>query len=410
MLREVLRNQNKCRKAEHMRVLILNTSHNDLAMISALKKMGCYVIATGNRPGLPGEKYVDEYIQADYSDKEKMLSLSRQLKIDAVCACCNDFGVITASYIAEKLGLEGHDTYENTLTIHHKDRFKKFAAGHNIMTPPAWEFDSEEKAEYFLEYEMSYPGIVKPADLSAGNGVMRVENPEEGKTAVSRAFEKSRVKKIVIEPYIEGSQHAICTFLKDKKVVACCSNDEYSIVNPYRVEIDTYPAAGFEKVKDILVEQIEKIAEALQLKDGIFHMQYRMKEGRPYILEAMRRVLGNMYGIPASRSNGFAWDYWEARTHCGLDCSEVPFAMETKGFHAYRAIMSRKNGILRDVQIDASLEKYIFQRFMMWEKGQKIENFLSQPLGFLFFEFDSMEEMHQVMLEEYEKIAVILEE
>ncbi len=393
-----------------MRVLILNTSHNDLGMILALKKMQCHVISVGSRPGLIGEKFVDKYIQADYSDKENILKLSRQLKIDAICACCNDFGVMTASYVAEKLGLPGHDTFQNVMTIHHKDQFKKFAQKYGIITPPAKEFEKEEDAIAWLEEGISYPEIVKPVDLSAGNGITKINDIKEGISAVHIAFEKSREKKIIIEPYISGTQHACCTFIKNKKVVACCSNDEFSIVNPYRVEIDTFPATGFEQVKDILIAQAEKIVNILELKDGIFHMQYLMQDGKPFIMEAMRRVLGNMYSIPASRLNGFDWDYWEARSHCGLDCSHIPAAMDTKGFFAYRAIMAKRNGIIRDVQIDSSLNSHIFDRFMLWKKGQKINNYLSEPLGFLFMEFDSMQEMHKVMLEEYEKISVVMEE
>ena len=90
-------------KIEMKRVLILNISHNELRMINALKELGYYVIGTGGVPGLIGEKYVDEYIRADYSDKELMLQLAIDKKVDAVCACCNDFGVLSAAWVAEKL-------------------------------------------------------------------------------------------------------------------------------------------------------------------------------------------------------------------------------------------------------------------------------------------------------------------
>ena len=38
--------------------------------------MGFYVVSIGNRPGLVGEKYVNQYIQMDYSCKEEVLKLS----------------------------------------------------------------------------------------------------------------------------------------------------------------------------------------------------------------------------------------------------------------------------------------------------------------------------------------------
>mgnify|MGYP001500295615 CR=1 FL=1 len=84
------------------KVLILNTSHNDLRLILALKEMGFYVVSIGNRPGLVGEKYVNQYIQMDYSCKEEVLALSRKLNIDAICACCNDIGVIQLLMLRKK--------------------------------------------------------------------------------------------------------------------------------------------------------------------------------------------------------------------------------------------------------------------------------------------------------------------
>ena len=82
------------------KALLLCASHNDLGLVKALRKLGYFIIATGNLPGLAGEKYVDEYIPADYSDKELVLGIAKERKIDAVCQCCNYFGVYTASYVA----------------------------------------------------------------------------------------------------------------------------------------------------------------------------------------------------------------------------------------------------------------------------------------------------------------------
>ena len=98
-----------------MKALLLCASHNDLGLVGALRKLGYEILVTGNVPGQPGEKYADQYIQMDYSDKEAILRLARKEKIDVICQCCNDFGVYTAAYVAEKLGLPGYDSYETTL-------------------------------------------------------------------------------------------------------------------------------------------------------------------------------------------------------------------------------------------------------------------------------------------------------
>jgi carbamoylphosphate synthase large subunit len=385
------------------RVLILAAGHNELRMILALKQMGNYVISIGNKPDLPGQKYVDEYIQMDYSKKEEVLILAEKLNIDAICPCCNDFGVITASYVAQKLNLPGHDKYENVLTLHHKDRFKQFSEEYEILTPRAGYFSSTLEANNYAS-NAEYPIIVKPTDLGAGWGVGKAENAKEAKAVIENAFNASRIKKIVIEQFIDGSQHGFCTFLINNKVAACCSNNEYSFVNPYRVEIDTYPADNFDEVKDFLIRQIEKMAQILNLKDGIFHLQYRMKDKKPYIIEVMRRVLGNLYGVPAEKLTGVNWDYWEARARLGLDVSDFPENVRQDGFFAYKTIMAKQNGSVKKIIIPKEYEKYVFDTYILWNLQNPITNYMWEQVGFLFMEFSSQEEMKHILLENYNKI------
>ena len=382
------------------RVLLLCTSHNDLGLIKALRKLGYYIIATGNQEGLPGERWVDEYVKADYSDRDVILEIARAKKIDAICPCCNDFGVYTAAYVAEKLGLGDFDSYETTLLLHNKDKFKEFAQEHHIMTPPARRYSDVQSALADIE-KMQYPLIVKPTDASAGNGVNKVSDYQEAVQAVDKAFEKSKMKKIVIEPFIEGTQHGFCTYLMDRKVVACVTNNEYSILNPYRVEIDTYPADDWESVYQNLIAQIEKIAELLQLKDGIFHLQYIYKDGKAWIIEVMRRVLGNMYSVPANMLTGIDWDYWEVRARCGLGCEGFPQMVRQEGFYAYKAIMGDKNGEIKNIMIPEAYNKYIVSQFMVRKEGDIIRDYRKEPIGFLFMMFSSKEEMKRVLIDEY---------
>ena len=393
------------------RVLLLNASHNDERLILALRKLNCYIITSGNRPDLLGHKLADEYVYGDYTNLSEMLNLAIEKGIDAVCPCCNDFGVKTAAYISEKLGFSGQDTYKNTLIIHDKDKFKDFAVkiGH-IRTPVANGFDSEEKALEWAVKQNNFPLIVKPVDLSAGNGIKRADNQNSLLNNIKEAFYKSRLKRIVIEPFIEGTQHGFCTYLKNQKVIAVCSNNENSFINPYRVEVDTYPSDNYNIVKEDLIAQIEHIAKSLNLTDGIFHLQYIYKDGKAYILECMRRVLGNLYSIPAEGlGQGFDWDYWEVKAKCGFGTDDFPDNVSQKGFWAYRALIATQNGIFRKIEIPENIEKYVYNIRMLHSSGYQIKNHLSDPIGFLFMNFENQKDMKKLMLDEYNKIKIIVD-
>lgn len=392
------------------RALLLCASHNDLGLLRALRKLGYEIIVTGNVPRLAGEQYADTYIQADYSDKTRILEIAKEKRVDVISQCCNDLGVYTASYVAELLGLPGYDPYETTLKLHNKDKFKEFAKKYQIPTPEAVNFSCVSEAMEYLK-QVKYPVIVKPVDASAGNGVQRMDSKQKAEDVVEHAFSKSREGRIVIEKFLDGAQYGFCTFLVDQKVRACCSNNEYSFLNPYRVEIDTFPADNFSQVGKILVEQIEKIASILQLKNGIFHLQYRMgSDGKPYILEVMRRVLGNMYSVPANQLNGMDWDYWETKAKCGLSMQDFPVHTRQEGYYAYKAILAGKNGRIKGISIPKRYDKYKMGEYFLKNSGDIIENYKSEPLGFLFFIFSSQEEMYRILVHEYDGCMVEMEE
>lgn len=382
------------------KALLLCSSHNDLGLIKALRKLGYYIIVTGNRPNLPGQRWCDEFIEADYSNKELILSIAKDKSIDNIVQCCNDFGVYTATYVAEKLGLPGYDDYETCLTLHNKDKFKEFCKQYNILSPVSEGFSDPEDAKKYIE-TCKYPIIIKPTDCSAGNGISKSATIEEALNFLPMAFSKSKAGRIVIEPYISGTQHGFCTFLKNKKVVNVCSNNEYSILNPYRVEIDTYPASNYDKVKDILIEQIEKIASILNLNDGIFHLQYIFDGEKPMIIEVMRRILGNMYHVPGNLLTGLDWEYWETRVKCGLSIDDMPLFCKQEGYYAYKALLSNKNGVVKEISIPTSYNKYLLDQYYLREAGYKIDNYMSDPLGFLFFMYPTEENMIESLITNY---------
>ena len=341
------------------RVLVPNGNYTDIRLIKAFKKMGFYVITSGNAPELEGHKYADEYVPHDYSDHVGMLELAKGLDLDYVSACSNDFGVTTAAYIAENLGLPGHDTFANARIIAEKDLFKKFAKENNIKAIPSNWFDNRDEAIEFVR-DAEYPIIVKPTDLGGGKGVTRVFEKKDAASAVDTAFNISRRGHIVIEPYIEGQQGSITTFLINQKVVTWITFNEFdSPYNQFLVGYTTSPAYGMPQAGEELIVEIEKIASSLKLADGIFHVQYKMHNGKPLIMECMRRCLGNHSLKTASMLAGLEWEEWIARSYCGFDCSGIPRCHCGNRQMSHYYIQAPKNGIVQDVVISPELEPYI---------------------------------------------------
>lgn len=381
---------------EKKKILIAGSGHGDIPLIVAAQNLGFYVITTGNQPDGPnglGIEYSDEYYCEDYSNKERMLELAKKLEIDAICPCTNDFSAISTAYVAEKLDLPGHDSYETTLKLHHKDQFRQFALENNIPSPFAKSYNNIKNALNSInKYE--FPLIVKPIDMSGGKGVSKITSKTEYKKAVKDAFSISRANRIVIEEYVEGTQHSFSAFLRDGKVVFHYGDNEYSHWNPYFVSTSSTPALVSEKVNKRLIEISEKISTLLSLSTGVFHIQYLLTDNGLKIIEITRRCPGDLYTYPVNYSTGIDYAKWIVKAAAGMDCSELNYSpSKRKGYFIRHCVMSPESGKVTDIIFDKSIKDKIIEKFMWWEKGDLIENVMTTKLGIVFFQFDSLEEM-----------------
>lgn len=123
-----------------------------------------------------------------------------------------------------------------------------------------------------------------------------------------------------------------------------------------------------------------------------------MQNGKPYIIEVMRRILGNMYSVPASLLNGLDWDYWETRAKCGLSLVNFPQSVQQEGFFAYKALLAKQNGVIKSIEVPTKYKKYLLDSFILKEVGDIITRYQFEPVGFLFFIFSSQEEMNQLQI------------
>lgn len=373
------------------RLLILNGSLSELPLIDKAKELGYYVITSGNNPSLIGHSHADEYIMADYSDKDAILDIVKKNNIDRIVSSANDFGVITASYVAEKMGWPGHDTYKNANILHQKDLFKEFIQKLGLRTPISVPFDNKKDALEYIE-KAEYPLIVKATDLTGGKGILKAENIDEAKFAIDNAFNRSRAKHIVIEPYIVGNQQTIHTFIKDKKVVSFVSNDCFSPINPYLIQAELFPAKGIENIQSELCDSIEKICEELDLVDGMLTLQYIVKDGKPYIIELMRRALGNQYLTVATVMNGFPWDEALIRAETGMDLSELKPSKPQAKFAGHHGIMARRNGVLKSYTIPDNIKSHIFQTIEMLKPGETLNDYMNERVAYIYYKYDNYDE------------------
>ena len=387
------------------RLLILNGSFCEQPIIEKAKEMGYYVITTGNMPHLIGHRFADEYIPADYSDKEAILQLVKDHAIEHVVSCANDFGVITAAYVAEKMGWKGHDTYEHAILLYHKDEFKNYCREKNIPSPQSEVF-AEKQAAIDYARVAQFPVIVKANDLTGGKGILKAENYDEACAAIENAFTRSRDKRILIEPYLTGTQHTIVTFISNKKVIASASCNCYSMVNPYLIQAETFPADDIDRVGPELISIIEGIVSDLDLCDGIFALQYILCDGKPYIIEMMRRCFGNQFLSLVAMASGFPWDEASIRAAVGESCEGLKTEKPTAVYCGHYGVMTNRNGTVRGYAIPPEIEKHVFKKIEMIPPGGTLRDHLNERVAYLYYTYDDRDEMNREVKTYLDRIRV----
>ena len=148
---------------------------------------------------------------------------------------------------------------------------------------------------------------MKPVDSYSGNGISVVDNPtsEALDKAVNVAQGESRLRKFVIEDYVEGQLYSYSAFLEKGKVKAAFNVAEYSIVNPFVV--DTSYVLSQHVFEPSLQECAETLASALDIQHGLLHLQYIAQGSDFWLIEPARRCPGDLYSELIERATGYPY-------------------------------------------------------------------------------------------------------
>ncbi len=367
--------------------MILNGSHSDIPLITRGKQLGFEVITLGNDINSIGHKYADKHINVDYSDKSAVLECAKKENIDYICSCANDFGILSACYVAEKLNLPGHDDFEVCTMLHHKDKFKKLVKKYNLLSPNAEDFDDVNKA---IDYSLSKKGkvVIKPIDLGGGKGVSTPETNDEKKESISLAFKYSRQKKVVVEDFINGTNHSMTVFLINGKVRYCFTDNEYYYKNNFLCCTSLGPADRIDSYKNRLLSECEKIAKILNLVDGHLHLQYRLDDdNNPWIIEYTRRMAGDLFSYPVELALGIDESMYIVKAECGLNISDLPYMPIQSGYVGRHCFMTPQNGVIESYDIDKELEKYITYKLDWFHPNYVIDDYMKDKFGIIIFDF-----------------------
>jgi len=372
------------------RLLIAGGSHSEIPLIHAAKQLGFHTITSGYRVNDRGHLYSDELHLEDYSDKDAMLELASRLSIDAICASSNDFSALTAAFVANKLKLPGYDLLYTSETLHHKDKFRKFAKSIGVKTPRVYEYRNHDDLKRVLK-DAEYPIIIKPVDLTGGKGIGVAQSPTEAISMIEKALQISRAKRVIIEDYIAGTDHGFTTIIINQRVAFHFVDNEYHANSPFAISATTSKSSCRKATILRLIKDYEKIAEKLDLCDGILHGQFiEPSHGDPVITEICRRSPGDLQLELIRLATNSPISKWIVQGYLGQKIEIKQKFVEHINLTRY-VITADKSGYFTNLEIDEGLTKKIVDQSIWIDQGTQI--FARETkVGAIFIRHDNMED------------------
>jgi phosphoribosylaminoimidazole carboxylase (NCAIR synthetase) len=385
-------------------ILIVGGSHAEIPLIDAAHALGLHVTTTGNQPQGLGHARADEYVPADFSDREAIRSLAERLGVVGIVSGCNDFAALSTAWAAEQIGLGGHDPFDMAIRIHHKDRFRELLEELGIPTPASGVVRGLDEAIEVCR-RIGFPVIVKPVDLTGGKGMTVCRSADELDAAVAHGFSLTRQSHLVVEQFMEGTRHGFTCFVTGGRVGFWFADDEQYFHNQFLVSGTTTPTSMPTTAITELVDAVETITRSLELVDGLMHVQCIQTAVGPRIVELCRRCPGDLYPWFVQLSTGY--DYAGAVLRSELALQRDPDgATATPQCITRHCLMGECEGTLRRVELDDDLRARTVEQMLWWTEGQPITNHLVDKFGIVFFGFDDEATMRAVTKELPARIAV----
>ena len=398
------------------KLMILGGSRYALPVIKAAHALGAYVITADYLPDNIAHQYSDEYCNVSITDKEATLEAARERKIDGIISFACDPGVVTAAYVAEKMGLPSVGSYEAVSILQNKGRFRAFLTKHGFNVPTAKGYTEIEDALRDAEL-FHWPVIVKPTDSAGSKGVKRVDDPAKLRQAMEYALSFSRGKEFIIEDYI--AQHGFSSdtdsFSVDgelKFVSFNCQRFDRNAENPYTPAAYSWPSSMTQEHQDELRREIQRLITLLGLKTSIYNIETREgTDGKAYIMECSPRGGGNRLAECLEYATGVKLVENAVRAALGMPTVGVE-QRAYNGCWAEIILHSDRPGIFDSLWINASIADAVYERDLWIEPGTKIGGFsaANEAIGTLVLKFETEERLQEIMREPSRYVKVLLRE
>ena len=385
------------------KVLMLGGSVYQTYAIKEAVKMGHHVITCDYLPDNPGHKFAHEYYNVSTTDKEAVLKLAKDLKVDGIVAYASDPAAPTAAYVCEKLGLPT-SPFQSVEILSKKHLFRKYLSEHGFNTPKARHYTKYEDAMAEIS-SFHLPVMVKPVDSSGSKGVNKLTDPAQLKSFFEDALSYSRDKIVLVEEFIVkiGPQISGDAFSVDGKLVFHCLGNEFystTVDKDFAPLGECWPSVMPAEIIDQLTDDLQRLISLLGMKSNAYNVEaIYAEDGRIYILELGARSGGSLIPQVTALATGVDMVPYVIKAALGEDCSDLKMA-PVKGFWSNYMAHSNESGLYDGIEYTEEFgAKHLVDYVTDTKIGAPIHKYRDAQdcVGELILKYDSMKEMFSII-------------
>ncbi|MFQ9386214.1 MAG: ATP-grasp domain-containing protein [Coprococcus phoceensis] len=396
------------------KLMLLGGSRYALPVIEAAHRLGIYVITCDYLPHNFAHKYSDEYCDVSIVNKDKTLEIAQKLKVDGIMSFACDPGVVTAAYIAEKMGLPNVGPYESVCILQNKGKFRKFLSENGFNVPMAKSYHNVEDAISDIRI-FNWPVIVKPTDSAGSKGVTRVDHPNELKAKIQYALSFSNSKEFIIEDFIvqKGFSSDTDSFAVDGELKFVSFNSQRfdeKAKNPYTPSAYSWPSFMTDEHQEELKNEIQRLLKLLNMKTAVYNIETREGiDGKAYIMEISPRGGGNRLSECLRYATGVDMITNMVKYSVGLPIDKIT-QKSYDGCWAEVILHSDEVGVFDELWISHEIAHNVIEKDLWIEKGAPVGGFESanEAIGTLILKFESEERLQEVLAKQNKYVIVKL--
>lgn len=279
------------------KLLVIGSGFLQDFVIRKAKSMGYETLTVDANPKAVGFSHADKYKVINIIDEHACLEYAKEEQIDGVLTAATDYGVLTASYIAQEMGLPGLD-YEVAKLIKNKYRVRKCLYENQVDDmSPVYEVNSDTDINA-LAQRIKFPVMVKPRDGSGSRGVSRVDEAGAFKNACCIAMDISNSKCATVEPFIFGEEYGAESIVVNGSVYVLGIMKKWMTQPPYYAELGHGIPTDLAPEIEVRAKRcVERAIKALGINFGSVNIDMIITDdGQVYIIDVGARMGGNLIG------------------------------------------------------------------------------------------------------------------